>query len=351
MKRQLASILYADVAEYSRLTGLDEEQTHQELNAGLNLLSDKIAGHGGQKVHEAGDAILGEFMSVTDAVEAAFDFQREMSALNAGIETSQRLEFRIGINLGEVIHDRGDIYGDGVNLAARVQALAEPGGLCVTGSVYELLSDKSNHGFDDLGYRRFKNIAQSVRVYSLKIDENASAAGRGIFFEHLEDPRPLVTGGCLCGEVRFEIRGKDIGSSFCHCRMCQRFSGAPLSAGTGFLLDDFRVTQGEPKIYQSSVIAERVFCPNCGSSLWMRFFEWKWIFVKTANLDRPEDFAPTTHFGVESRIPWHDVHDELPRLRCEDSRELSELWESAGVKASDPPRNTRIGKKPGSPSA
>lgn len=351
MKRQLASILYADVAGYSRLTGLDEEQTHQKLNAALNLLSKKIANHGGQKVHEAGDAILGEFMSVTEAVEAAFDFQREMKTQNAGIEPSHRLEFRIGINLGEVIHDRGDIYGDGVNLAARVQELAEPGGLCVTGIVYELLPDKPDHGSDDLGYRRFKNIAQSVKVYSMRPDENPSSATRGIFFEHLEDPRPRVTGGCLCGEVRFEIRGKDIGSSFCHCRMCQRFAGAPVSAGTGFLLDDFRVTQGEPKSYRSSVIAERVFCPNCGSSLWMRFFEWKWIFVKTANLDHPEKFAPTTHFGVESQVPWHDVYDELPRLRCEESRELSALWESAGVKASESPRNTRMAKKPDSPSA
>lgn len=272
-----------------------------------------------------------------------------MKSRNAGFETSQCLEFRIGINLGEVIHDRGDIYGDGVNLAARVQELAEPGGLCVTGSVYELLSRSSERVFDDLGHRRLKNIAQSVRVYSARIDENPTAETRRIFFEHLEDPRPLVTGGCLCGEVRYEIRGKDIGSSFCHCRMCQRFAGSPVSAGTGFLLDDFRVTEGEPKSYRSSAIAERVFCPRCGSSLWMRFFEWKWIFVKTANLDRPEEFAPTTHFGMESQVPWHDVHDELPRLRCEDSQELSELWERVGVKASDPPRNTRIGKKPDSP--
>ncbi|MCH9673838.1 MAG: GFA family protein, partial [Gammaproteobacteria bacterium] len=85
--------------------------------------------------------------------------------------------------------------------------------------------------------------------------------------------------------------------------------------------------------------------PTCGSSLWMTFFDWEWIFVKTANLDNPEEFAPTTHFGVESQLPWHDVHDDLPRLRCEDSRELAELWDSAGVHVSDAPRNVQVTRK------
>ncbi len=135
MKRQLTAILYADVAGYSRLTGLDEEQTHQKLDAGLNLLTDVIAAHGGQKVHEAGDAILAEFQSVTAAVNAAVAFQRQMSARNVELAEDERLAFRIGVNLGEVIHDRDDIYGDGVNLAARIQELAEPGVVCISGTV------------------------------------------------------------------------------------------------------------------------------------------------------------------------------------------------------------------------
>ncbi len=110
------------------------------------------------------------------------------------------------------------------------------------------------------------------------------------------------------------------------------------------MTENFRLTNGEPTIYRSSVIAERAFCPKCGSSLWMKHFAWKWIFIKTANLDNPEDFAPTTHFGVESQLPWHDIHDEFPRIKCDDSPELSELWESAGVRATDPPRNTTISK-------
>jgi class 3 adenylate cyclase len=346
MKRQLAAILYADVAGYSRLTGFDEEGTHAKLNSGLDLLSRKITDFEGKKLHEAGDAILAEFQSVTNAVESAVAFQEEMAGRNAELEEDERLEFRIGVNIGEVIHDRGDVYGDGVNLAARVEELAQPGGVCVTGTVYEQLLGKAGHGFDDLGFKKLKNISQPVRIYALRTRSKPSAAPRSIFFDNLTDTRPVVSGGCLCGGIRFEIRGKAVGSSYCHCRMCQRFSGAPVSAGTGFLKDDFRLIQGEPAVYRSSVIAERAFCPTCGSSLWMKYDSWEWIFIKTGNLDNPEDFAPTTHFGVESQLPWHDVHDDFPRIESEDSTELNDLWENAGVHATDPPRNTRIRKKP-----
>lgn len=346
MKRHLAAILYADVAGYSRLTERDLEATHVKLDTALNLLADKISAREGRKVHEAGDAILAEFSSVVHAVQCAVEFQFDMKRRNAELADDERLELRIGVNLGEVIHDRGDVYGDGVNLTARIQELAAPGGLCITGAVHQQLQGASEHEFEDLGYRKLKNIAQSVRVYALKDPEITPTAKRAIFFDSMEKPGPAARGGCLCGEVRFEITGKDIGSSYCHCRMCQRFAGAPMSAGTGFSSDDFRVTKGEPKLYRSSVIAERAFCPTCGSSLWMKFFAWDWVFVKTASLDNPEDFAPTTHFGIESQLPWHDVHDDLPRIRSEDSPELSELWEAAGVGVNDPPRNTTISRKP-----
>ena len=130
MERQLAAILYADVAGYSRLTGLDEEETHRKLDVGLNLLTDVISAHGGRKLHEAGDAILAEFKSVTEAVTTALEFQGQMSKQNAAVAEEERFQFRVGVNLGEVIHDRDDIYGEGVNLAARIQELAEPGGAC-----------------------------------------------------------------------------------------------------------------------------------------------------------------------------------------------------------------------------
>ena len=316
-----------------------------KLNTGLDLLSEKIVAHEGQKLHEAGDAILAEFSSVGEAVRSAVEFQFEMAHRNSELAKEDRLEFRIGVNLGEVIHDRGDVYGDGVNLTARIQELAEPGGACVTGAVYEQLRETGEHEFEDLGYHRLKNISQSVRVYALKSPEIASTPKRGVFFDNLPQTRPVVTGGCLCGGIRFEITGKDIGSSYCHCRMCQRFAGAPVSAGTGFLSDDLRITKGDPRTYRSSEIAERAFCPTCGSSLWMKYFERKWVLVKTANLDHPEEFAPTTHFGIESQLPWHDVHDSLPRLRCDESADLNDLWGSAGVDVADPPRSTSIRRK------
>lgn len=345
MKRHLAAILYADVAGYSRLMGLDEETTHLKLDVGLNLLTDQIMSHGGQKIHEAGDAILAEFPSVTEAVEAAVKFQDEMLRENNHLAIEERLEFRVGINLGEVIHDRDDIYGDDVNLAARIQELAHPGGVCIAGSVHDQVLRKNEYAYDDLGYRKLKNIARNVRVFALSNSVTREKTSQAVFFDAMTDARSVTTGGCLCGEILFEIRGETIGSSYCHCRMCQRFAGAPVSAGSGFLYKDFQVTQGEPKLYQSSVIAERAFCPTCGSSLWIKHFPWKWIFIKTANLDNPEAFAPTTHFGVESQLPWHEVHDELPRIRCNESQELCDAWESAGVSVTELPRSISVSRK------
>lgn len=346
MERQLTAILYADVAGYSRLTGLDEEQTHEKLASGLSLFTEVIYVHKGQKIHEAGDAVLAEFQSVTSAINSAVKFQRNMAVRNAELAEDERLEFRIGINLGEVIRDRDDIYGDDVNVTARIQELAEPGGICVSGAAHDQVQTKVEHIFDDLGYRNFKNIAQPVRVYAIKLFHTLPRKRQGLFFNTLGDSRPPITGGCLCGEIRYEIKGEDLGTTYCHCRMCQRFTGAPENPGTGFLRKDFRVTKGEPKIYASSLIAERVFCPNCGSSLWMSWFDSpEWLYVQTVNLDHPENFPPASHMGIESRIPWHNIQDELPRQRCEESPEIVRAWESVGVGKSDPPRNVNATKK------
>ena len=349
MERQLAAVLYADVAGYSRLTGLNEEETHRKLDAGLNLLTDVIAAHGGRKIHEAGDAILAEFQSVTAAVGVAHDFQRQMLTRNAELAEDARLEFRIGVNLGEVIHDRDDIYGEGVNLAARIQELAEPGGVCVSGAAYEQTRGDSKYAFEDLGHHKVKNIAQSIHVYALKLSDTSPTSRRGLFFDTSAKSRPLATGGCLCGEIRYEVTGEELGSGYCHCRICQRFTGSPATVGTGFRKDDLRVTRGEPNIYTSSPIAERAFCPTCGSSLWMRWTRGEtrgeWIFVHTASLDKPENFAPSSHLGIESQMPWHDINDDLSRGRCDDSQDIAEAWDSAGVGISDYPRNVNLSEK------
>ncbi len=339
MEHQLAAILYADVAGYSRLTGVDEEGTHQKLDAGLNLLADVIAAHGGEKVHEAGDAILAEFQSVTAAVNAAVEFQRQMSTRNAELAKDERLEFRVGVNLGEVIHDRDDIYGDGVNLAARIQELAEPGGVCISGTVYEQVTGKVDQIFDDLGHRKVKNIAQSIHVYRARLTDMSSGVESQPLFSFDRDTvdrSSLITGRCMCGDVRYEISQPAIGSGYCHCRMCQRFCGAPINAWTAFPPEAVRFTNGEPKYYRSSLIAERGFCANCGTALTYRPLAPEesaneYLVIQTVSLDHPEDFAPTWHAGIESQLPWFDIHDDLPRTRCDESPDLHRAWESVGV--------------------
>ena len=303
MEHQLAAILYADVAGYSRLTGLDEEATHRKLDAGLNLLTDVVAEYGGRKIHEAGDAILAEFQSVTAAVESAIDFQRQMSTRNEELAKAERLVFRVGVNLGEVIRDRDDIYGDGVNLAARIQELAEPGGVCISSTVYEQVRGKVDQRFDDIGHRTVKNIAQSLHIYRVRLSDKPSDAENqpSFDFDSYEiDRSTLTTGRCQCGDVRYEISQPAAGTGVCHCRMCQRAIGASLDAWTAFPREAVRFTNGEPKYYRSSLIAERGFCANCGSSLVIRYLapkESKFLIMTTACLDNPQEFAPTWHGG------------------------------------------------------
>ncbi len=208
MKRQLAAILYADVVGYSRLTELDEEETLRKLDAGLNLFTDVIAAHGGQKINEAGDAILAEFQSATASVNAAIEFQHQMSGRNSELAEDARFEFRVGINLGEVLHDRDDIYGGGVNLAARIQELAEPGGVCISGTIYEQVAGKIELLFDDFGYHKVKNISQSIHVYRAHLSHLPSGAEGQPYFDfdsNATDRSSLITGQCLCGDVCYEI--------------------------------------------------------------------------------------------------------------------------------------------------
>ena len=167
--RRLAAILAADVAGYSRLMGIDEEGTHAALTALRRELTDpKIAEHRGRIVKTTGDGLLVEFPSVVDAVRCAVALQREMASRNDRVAKERRIEFRIGINLGDIIVDEQDIYGDGVNVAARLEALAEPGGICVSRVVRDQVRDKVDFGFEDLGEQHVKNIARPVRVYWIR---------------------------------------------------------------------------------------------------------------------------------------------------------------------------------------
>jgi adenylate cyclase len=164
--RRLAAILAADVAEYSRLMGADEEGTHERLKAHLRELVDpKIGEHRGRTVKNTGDGFLAEFPSVVDAVRCAAELQRGMADRNADIPEDNRITFRVGINVGDVIAEEQDIFGDGVNVAARLEALAEPGGICISDDAFRQVRGKVGADFADMGEQSLKNIARPLRVY------------------------------------------------------------------------------------------------------------------------------------------------------------------------------------------
>jgi adenylate cyclase len=166
--RRLTAILAADVAGYSRLMGADEEGTHERLKAHLGqLVEPKIKEHRGRTVKNTGDGLLAEFASVVDAVRCAAEIQRGMIDREPEVPDERCIRFRIGINLGDVIVEEHDIFGDGVNVAARLETLAEPGGVCVSGTVHDQIRDKLPYRFEDLGEQSVKNIARPVRVYAL----------------------------------------------------------------------------------------------------------------------------------------------------------------------------------------
>jgi len=173
--RRLAAILAADVAGYSRLTGADEEGTHERLKAlRHDLVNPKIAEHHGRIVKTTGDGWLVEFASAVDAVRCAVAVQQAMPERNAGVAADRRIELRIGINLGDVIVEPDDLYGDGVNIAARIEALADAGGVFVSNTVYDHVRDRLPFVFEDLGEQQVKNIARPVRVYRVR-DRGAAA--------------------------------------------------------------------------------------------------------------------------------------------------------------------------------
>jgi len=170
VERRLAAILAADVVGYSRLVGVDEEGTLERLRVlRREVVDPMIKEHRGRIVRITGDGLLVEFVSVVDAVRCAVDTQREMALRNTEVPVDQRIEFRIGINLGDIMNDEEDIYGDGVNVAARLEALAPPGGICVSRVVRDQVRDKLNFTFDDRGEQQVKNIARPVRVFDVKI--------------------------------------------------------------------------------------------------------------------------------------------------------------------------------------
>ncbi len=173
LERKLAAILYADVAGYSRLTGEDEEGTHRLLSSYLDAITALIDRHNGKVLHFAGDAVLAEFASVVNALTCAGNIQRDLKNRNRDLHDNRKVQFRIGINLGDVIVDRNEIYGDGVNVAARLESLAEPGGICISEAVRTAVGNKLPIDYEFLGEQSVKNIAEPVRAYRLQLKPDA----------------------------------------------------------------------------------------------------------------------------------------------------------------------------------
>ncbi len=178
-KRKLAAILSADIKGFSRLMEADEEGTLRTLKSYRATIDALIARHDGRIVGTAGDSVLAEFASPVEAVRCAVETQQELARRNADLRRDHRLEFRIGINLGDVIVDGDDLYGDGVNIAARLQALADAGGILISGGIYDQIKTKLPFGYDFLGEQSVKNIVEPVRIYRIQPDLAAVPKGRG----------------------------------------------------------------------------------------------------------------------------------------------------------------------------
>ena len=176
-KRKLTAILSADVEGYSRLMGEDEDATIRTLTTYRELMSTIIQKHRGRVVDSPGDNLLAEFLSVVDAVRCAVEVQEELRLRNAELPETRKMEFRIGINLGDVVEEGERIYGDGVNITARVEGLAEGGGICISGTVYDSIKNKLSLSYESLGEHTVKNIKDPVRVYRMRIGPGAAAPG------------------------------------------------------------------------------------------------------------------------------------------------------------------------------
>jgi adenylate cyclase len=174
LERKLVAILATDVAGYSRLMGIDEEGTLSTLSAFRLATDGLISQHGGRICGTAGDSILAAFGSALAAVQCAVDIQNELAHSNDALEKDRRMQFRIGINVGDVMLKEGDIFGDGVNIAARLEGSAEPGGICISRGIHDHVMKKLPYEFEDLGEKSVKNIAQPIRVFRLILDGRKS---------------------------------------------------------------------------------------------------------------------------------------------------------------------------------
>ena len=194
LERKLVAIMAADVVGYSRLMHDNEERTLATLTAHRAIIDELIANGRGEIAGTAGDSVLAEFASVVDAVRCAVSIQQALAKANEPLPEESRMLFRIGINVGDVMVKDGDIFGDGVNVAARLEGIAEPGGICVTRGVRDHLRDRMEYKFEDLGEHSVKNIARPVRVFRVSFDPNGTTEFAASEPPPPEAPRPSANG-------------------------------------------------------------------------------------------------------------------------------------------------------------
>ena len=211
VERKLTTILCADVYGYTRLMEHDEAATLATLKVYREAMDGLIARHRGRVVSTAGDSLLADFPSVVEAVQCAIEVQQELAGRNRSLPDVRRMAFRIGINLGDVMVDGGDLYGEGVNVAARLEALAEPGGICISRTVYDQVRNKLTVGFDFLGDQRIKNMSEPVPVFAVRID---GVAAPGAERPRADAPRPEQGRGSDHDRRLYRFRRRALRSGF-----------------------------------------------------------------------------------------------------------------------------------------
>jgi class 3 adenylate cyclase len=216
LRRKLVAILAADVVGYSRMMGRDEETTLAALSTHRDALAELIGGHGGRVFGSAGDSVMAEFPSAVEAVRCAIEWQRAMDGRNADVPEERRMRFRIGVNLGDVIVEGDNLFGDGVNVAARLEGLAEPGGICLSGTVFDHVKGKVIADYESLGERRLKNIDEPVRVYRLQLAQGAPADAGSV--SAAEGAEPTDPNSAAVSAGRGAIKRHDWSAAVAHFR-------------------------------------------------------------------------------------------------------------------------------------
>lgn len=333
MERKLTTIVAMDVVGFAVLVCEDEQGALERLERLKDdVIRLHVEAHRGRVFKSLGDGFLVEFSSTIEAVNCAIGVQRAIRKSMLGAGNTSTLILRIGVSFGDVVVQGDDLMGEGVNVASRLEAMAEPGGLAVSAEVMAQVRGKTDVLLEDQGFQRLKETDAPIHVYKTR---SKNVAGGG-FFDFDEDALSgeLITGGCRCGDIRYEIDAPSISTGYCHCSICQKFTGSAMSTWTAFPKSAVSFVTAEPTYFGSSPIAERVFCSTCGASIAYRLLQPKeaaHLALFTPSLDHPENYAPVAHSGVETKMPWLEIFDDLPRTETRDSRVLKKAWSSVCV--------------------